>query len=214
MYMVMEKNLQVWADKTNAIWVGVMLYAIGGLVYVIISGIQGMEPDNAMMPAMHGTQGFWPFFRFLTLATIIVGYALYVIGLKGFRDILEDDDSRSVRYIYIGAILSAIAYVWILAGFPHWIASIIIVVSLAFMLFGFMALKNSGTFPANARKGASNLFISMILGLIASIVWVALGWIPLVGYVIGAMAGLVNIIAFILTFAGWSQIKNADPEIL
>lgn len=219
--MIMEKNQQIWADKTNAIWVGVLLYAIGGLVYGVVAGIQSLTStvgdiasfaSGGSMGSSGG--GFWSFLTYLTLAAVIVGYALFVIGLKNWRDILGDDDSRAVKKIYNGAILAAIAYVWLLVGFWGWIASVLNVISFILMLMGYMALKNSSTFPAKGRKGASNLFISMILSLIAGILVLVLGWIPLVGLVISAIAGIMSLIAFILIFVGWAQIKSANPEEL
>ena len=212
----MEKNLQIWAQKTKTIWLGVLLYAIGGIVYGIVAWASSAASTAGDLMSMAGIGtgggfGFVTFLEYLLLAAVIVGYVLYILGLGKFREILDENDAKAIGKVYIGAILSAASYVWMLFGFWGWVSSVLSIIAFVFMLLGYMSLKNSATFPAKARKGASNLFLSMILGLIASVVALLLGWIPIVG---GLIPGLLNLIAFILVFVGWAQIKNADPAVL
>lgn len=213
----MEKNLQIWAQKTKTIWIGVLLYAIGGIVYGIVAGLSSAASTASDLMSMAGMSsggggvGFITVLEYLLLAAVIVGYVMYILGLGKFREILDAPDATAIGKVYIGAILSAASYVWMLFGFWGWVSSVLNIVAFVFMLLGFMALKNSSTFPAKARKGASNLFISMIIGLIASVVALLLGWIPVVG---GLIPGILNLIAFIMVFVGWAQIKNADPAVL
>lgn len=71
------------------------------------------------------------------------------------------------------------------------------------MMVAYSKLKKSPTFPELARKGASMLFTAMLLALIGSI----FGLIPIVGAVI---AGIFNIISFIMVLLGWKKIADAD----
>lgn len=215
----MEKSVQVWSQKTKNIWIGVLLYAIGGIVYGIVAGLgSGLSAANDLMSAAGagsvGGGGFMNVLSYLVLAAVIVGYVLYILGLGGFREILDQKDADAIGRVRLGAILSAASYVWMLFGFWGWVSGILNIVAFVFMLLGYMALKNSSTFPAKARKGASTLFLSMILGLVAGFISLLLGWIPVVGAIIGFIAGILSLVAFILVFVGWANIKNADPAVM
>lgn len=200
----MEKNLQIWMQKTNAIWLGVMLFGIGGVISISTTG--------NLAPLLVG-KGVYGFIMFLALTCIIVGYALYIMAIKSFREILESDDYNAVGKVYIGAILVAIAYVWLFLGFWEWVSTALRIIAFLFMLMGYMQLKNSPTFPVKARKGASNLFMAMILALIGCVLTFLI-WIPVLGYVIVAIASIFTLVSYVLIFIGWAQIKNADPDQL
>lgn len=215
----MEKNLQEWTQKTKAIWTGVLLYAIGGIVYGIISGINAgvSTVSDVMSYASGGTGGgfgFGDFLEYLVLAAIIIGYVMYILGLGNFATILGAKDAGSINKVRVSAIIIVVSYLWTLIGFWGWVASILNIVAFVYALLGYIELKNSGTFPAKGRKGASNLFLSMLLGVIASVIAIVFGWIPILGVIGGIIAGILQIIAFVLIFVGWSQIKSADPQVM
>lgn len=216
----MENNLQIWQQKTKTIWTGVLLFAIGGIVYGFISSLAGASEAVSTAKSLlsggtsGGGGGFMKFLKYLVLAAVIAGYAMYILGLGNFREILSTQDANSINKVRIGAILNVAAYIWLLFGVWGWIASVLNIIAFFYMLLGFMALKSSSTFPAKARKGASNLFLSMVLGLIASAVALLLGWIPFLGVIGTVIAAILNLIAFILIFVGWNQVKNADPAVL
>jgi hypothetical protein len=139
------------------------------------------------------------------LFAIIIGYLLYIKGLIDFTSILKNEDNKAMKNVRNGAILMIAATVFSLdfIGFPGILIAIINIVGFILMLVGYSKLKNSPTFHAQARVGATKLFLAMILSLVGAI----LGIIPLIG---GIINGILSIIAFILVLLGWNSIKNAE----
>ncbi|MDR1602735.1 MAG: hypothetical protein LBS42_09960 [Tannerella sp.] len=206
----MTKNEQ-WSKETAAIFNGVLLYSIAGVLHSILSPIEALYSFGDTLSSFGTGEGLagasaFTVFTYILSAGIIGGYILFLLGLSGFARILEPNDSASVGKIRTGVILGLIAtgvgfiplIGWIVGGILNIIAFIM-------MLIAYSALKNSRTFPAGARRGAGSLFTSQILLIIG----VVLGWIPFVG---GIFRGILNIIAFILLLTGWATIKNTQPE--
>jgi len=171
---------------------------IAGFLYSLFGSL-------ASAAGLFGSGGFLSVLKWICFVGLIGGYVLYLKGLGDFGNILGEADAAAVGKIRLGVILGIVAVVvgiipvagWIIGGILNIIAFIV-------MIMGFSALKGSATFPVKARSGASNLFMAMILNVVATV----LGWIPLIGGVIG---GIVGLIAFILIFVGWNNIKNANP---
>lgn len=58
-------------------------------------------------------------------------------------------------------------------------------------------------------KGVSKLKIAAWIGIVASAIMLLLGWIPLLGMVIGVIIGIVNIVAFIYEFMGYGDLTRS-----
>ncbi|MDR3287274.1 MAG: hypothetical protein LBT27_07520 [Prevotellaceae bacterium] len=205
----MDKDLSLWSKTTKKIYTGVLLYSLLGILYAIISpviSLIGGVADFANKAGAEVSVSGLDIFNYILLAGIIIGYLLFFVGLTNFAQILESKDGKAVLGVRNGAILMILASICPLIGLPDILGAIINIVGFILMLLGYSSLKNSATFPSNARVGASNLFTAMILSLIGAII----GIIPLVG---GFVNAILSLIAFILVLSGWAKIKNTATKI-
>ncbi|MDR2042219.1 MAG: hypothetical protein LBP98_07890 [Tannerella sp.] len=205
----MTKN-ELWLKKTNAVFNGILLYSIAGVLHSILDPIESLMSGLDTISSLGGgnvagADGL-SIFLYLLTAAIIGGYVMFLLGLGGFAALLEGDDKAAVGKIRTGVLLGLAGEMISLIPLIGWvIGGILNIIAFFLMMTGYSTLKNSPTFPAAAREGAGKLFTSQILLLIG----VVLGWIPLIG---GFFEGILDLIAFILLLIGWSAIKNANPE--
>jgi uncharacterized membrane protein len=199
-----------WLEITKKIFFGVLLYSIANVLYSIVDPISSLTSfagsvDSFLGGRQSGISGIATFFNILTyilLIGIVVGYALFLLGLTGFSKILEASDRNAIESVRNGAVVMIVGAIVdvLIWGF---IGLIVYIVGFILMMMGYSKLKNSPTFPQKARNGASKLFTAMLLSLIGAV----LGLIPLVGGFINAILG---IIAFFFILSGWATIKNAE----
>lgn len=187
---------------TKSIYNGVLLYSFCGIAKSIVDPIVSASSAASFISGSSSGSGGSLISTLLSLA-IVAGYVLFFLGLSHFRTVVKNEDAPAVQKLYVATILSICAYALGCIPFLGLIAKILALVSFIMMLLGFAALKKSATFPAEARNGASNLFIAMIL----SVVGIILGWIPLIG---GVLSAILAIAGFVLTILGWKKIANAD----
>jgi uncharacterized membrane protein len=199
-----------WSKETTAIFNGILLYSIAGVLHSILSPIEsivsGLDTLSSFASdgGLPGADGF-SIFIFLLSVGIIGGYVMFLIGLGGFTKILEPHDSAAVGKIRTGVILGLAGEVIGFIPLIGWIiGGLLKIIAFFMMLTAYSALKNSQTFPARGRTGAGRLYTSQILLIIG----VVLGWIPLIG---GIFKGILNLIAFIMVLSGWATIKNTRP---
>lgn len=190
---------------TKSIYNGVLIYSLCGIAKSIVDPIVAMTAAAAMFSGSSSGGGLGVISILLSIA-IIVGYVMFFLGLSHFRTVVNTNDAPAVQKLYVAAIISIVAYVVGCIPLMGLVAKILALVAFIMMLLGFSALKNSATFPADARNGASKLFIAMIL----SVVGVIVGWIPFIGGVLGAILGIIG---FILTILGWKKISCADYSV-
>lgn len=205
----MEQKVQMWSTTTKSIFMGVLIYSICNVLYSIFDMIESFTGTASMVQGfMSGSYdsgiGFIDIMCYITLAGIVVGYVFYLRGLIDFGKILDLPDANAIKNVRIGVILGIVATVVDFIPLMGWVAGIIIIVAWILMILGFNALKASSTFPPTGRKGASRLFVTMILGLVGAI----LGFIPLVG---GIFEFIISIIVFFMILSGWGAIKNSSP---
>ncbi|KWW30197.1 MAG: Uncharacterized protein AUK63_1058 [bacterium P3] len=181
-----------WKSTTKQIYTGVMLYSLCG----IVSGLV------AILAFLSG--GFWSVLSVILSIAIIVGYVLYFIGLRNFKNVVMEPDAPVVNKLYTAVILVIIGYI---VGFipvaGGIIQAILNIIAFIMMMVAYNKLRKSTTFPGLARKGASMLFTAMILSLIGAVISI----IPLVGTIIAA---ILNIISFIMVLLGWKKIADDD----
>ena len=152
-------------------------------------------------------------FRVLTWIAeiaVAVGYVLYMIGLGNLRSAVGEKEGVALGQIRTAAIVTAILGIF---GIPAWINGIINFVAFVMMLVGFNTLKKSAAMPEKARNGFNQLFIAMLLNIIAVGITVILGWIPLVGNIITAIAAILGIIGFVMVITGWAAVKHSPAPI-
>lgn len=202
----MEKNAQIWRQKAGPIFTAVLIYSIAGILATLVGSL---TPTTAM----HRIDGGNILFYILGI-TNLVGLTLFIMALGNFGVILDERDGRSIGNVRTGSILNLIGVVLSLIPFMGWAGGIFNLIGWIMMLVGYMSLKNSPSFPAKARKGASNLFLAMIVSLTGGLIMLIFGWIPIIRVVGGIIAFILYAVAFLLMLCGWLHIKNADPDVL
>lgn len=69
--------------------------------------------------------------------------------------------------------------------------------------------KFSQSLDAPGKSGVSKLKIAVWIGLVASGIKFILGWIPFIGFVVGILVGLINIVAFVFEYIGYGNLKKS-----
>jgi hypothetical protein len=204
-------TLNSWFELTKKIFLGVLLYSIANVLYSIVDPISSLTSFGSSVESfvggsskLSGVAAFFNILTYLLLAGVVVGYALFLLGLTNFSKILDNSDRNAVESVRNGAIVMLVGYIVdvFISGF---VGIILYIVGFILMLLGYSRLKSSPTFPEKARYGASKLFTAMILSLIGAILW----FIPLAGGIINA---ILSIIAFFFVLSGWASIKNAENK--
>ncbi|MDR2585987.1 MAG: hypothetical protein LBC84_07205 [Prevotellaceae bacterium] len=212
----MSNLSETWSKSTTAIFNGVLLYSLGGILHPIFNFINSTASTVNTLSSFaqgnfsSGGPSALSIICKILIAAIILGYYLYLKGLSDFAKILDSTDSTAVGtirsatiVILIGWVLSFVFGFLPFVGFVgRLISGILCLIAYIMMLQGYSTLKKSSTFPEQARKGASSLFTAIVLLLCAIII----GLIPLIG---GIPSMILNIIAFIMVLSGWAKIKNA-----
>ncbi|MDR2292542.1 MAG: hypothetical protein LBE11_03610 [Prevotellaceae bacterium] len=202
-------SLRSWFEITKKIFLGVLLYSIANVLYLIVDPISSLTSfvDSVGTFAVgsspvSGIAVFFDILTYLLLIGIAGGYVLFLLGLTNFSKILEMSDRNAVESVRNGAIVMIVGAVVdvLIWGF---IGLIIYIVGFILMIMGYSKLKNSPTFPQKARNGASKLFTAMLLSLIGAI----LGLIPLIG---GFINAILAIVAFFFILSGWATIRDAE----
>ncbi|MDR1338455.1 MAG: hypothetical protein LBK58_00090 [Prevotellaceae bacterium] len=199
----------LWNRTTKSVFTGVLVYSIAGIVHTVLGPIADLADGFSFMAMMGGVDSSSmdgvSNMDNLAIVAIIVGYFLFLQGLKGFSGILNSQDGAQVKKIRNGVILGIVAAGLDFIPLMGIVSGIVNIIAFIIMLMAYSALKNSATFPPQARRGAGTLFTSQILIIIG----VVLGWIPLIG---GLFEFILSGIAYILVLVGWSTIKKANPE--
>ena len=194
----MELTNSAWKNATSKIFTGVLLFSLSGIAGGILAAILGF------------------ILKSLTLVSIIVliagiasilGYVLYVLGLGNFKNILAGEDAAAISKVWLAAILalagSVITVLTTLIPGIGIIGTIAAIAAYVLNLLGFMALKNSQTFPALAKAGASKLFLAYILYLVGAISAFILP---------SFISSIINLVALVMILIGWANIKNTTLE--
>ncbi len=187
-----------WKNATSKIFLGVLLFSLSGIAGGILAAILGLILKSLTLVGI-----------IVLIAGIasILGYVLYVWGLGNFKNILAGEDAAAISKVWLAAILalagSVISVLAILLPGIGIIGTIAAIAAYVLNLLGFMALKNSQTFPVQAKAGASKLFLAYILYLIGAISAFILP---------SFISGLINLVALVMILIGWANIKNTNAE--
>jgi hypothetical protein len=187
-------QLQVPAKK---VFIGVLIYALAGLVYSVIN------PLHSLLPLGGGPVVTSSYYA--ALAAIIVGYVFTFIGLNGFRQFVDSVDKKSIGSVRMSYIILVIAAIADCMPFMEWIAGVLTFISAIVLVMGFSKLKKSNNFNVDMKRGFSTLFIASILILVGE----CLDFIPLAG---DYLWGVFNFIALIVTIIGWSKVKSGAAK--
>ncbi|MDR1863996.1 MAG: hypothetical protein LBR08_00300 [Bacteroidales bacterium] len=205
----MSYSVESWSIQTGKIFKGILLFSLAGIVYSIVDPIESLVGTVDTLSSVSGGggvagSGVLSFISYALLALIAIGYVLTLMGLGGFRNVLSDVDSDAVGKIRMGFILALVAVGVDFFPLTGWIVGVLNIIAFILMLVGYSALKESGSFPTQARGGAFTLFVAMILLIVGEV----LDFIPLVGDYFNA---LFHLVSYILLLMGWAKIKNTVP---
>lgn len=161
----------------------------------------------------------------------LIGLIIFIIGLRQFRDHIDDAGKKAVKLIltavYIGIAASVLDVIESFTGATSGVMKMAegfatgsmmsmskpglfqIIVSLAFIvafvveLLGLMKLKNSSTIGEEGKSGVTLLVVAMILAMAASLFR---GIIPIGGNVLSSLFAIAGI--FFVVY-GWLKIQEA-----
>lgn len=203
----MEQNVQTWSNTTRKIFTSVLVFSIGSIVAGLMAAFAFMWTFGM------GRFNVFTFLIWICEIAVIAGYIMYITGLGDLRNSVGEKEGSALGQIRTAAILTIIAALFTALRTPAMIAGIINFAAYVIMLVGFNTLKKSHIMPERAKNGFTQLFISMLLAIISTVLAVIFGWIPLVETVIGIIAGALNLAAFILVITGWAAVKNSPAPI-
>ncbi len=193
-------NGSAWTAVTKQMYYGVLIYSLCGVLANVVEPVNTVSSGISMISGNGGGGG--GVFNIIISLAIIAGYVMFFLGLKDFRNVVNIQDRDAVQKLFTATIISIVGYVLGLIPLAGWLLKgICVIVSCIMMLMGYSSLKKSSSFPGLARDGASKLHTAMILSIIGAVI----GFIPLVGGVIG---GILDIIAFIMIIIGWKRIAS------
>ena len=131
------------------------------------------------------------------------GYWLFIKSLDIFKGQVNVVDAPRIGSIRTATILSIVGVIVAVIPVISFVGGILNLIAWILLLLAYSGLKNSVTFPEGARRGASKLFLAMILGIIG---WV-IGLIPLIG---SAIETILEIVAFFMVLSGWKCISQSE----
>ena len=102
---------EVWSSKTKAIFNGVLMYSIAGILHSILDPISDLGSTASFFMSSSDLRGLSAFCNIL-LVCIILGYIIYLVGLNGFSKILTPGDNAAVRKVYTSVILVIVAEIF------------------------------------------------------------------------------------------------------
>lgn len=139
-----------------------------------------------------------------TLAAIF-GVVLIFMGLKKFKEGLDEAGQGAVKMINIAVIISIVGLIIDIIPLMGLVASIILLVAFVFELLGLLKLKKSESIGEVGKSGVTFLLVAMILGIVTSL----FGIIPFLGSVVGTILSLA---ALVFVFFGWLRIQDGLLE--
>lgn len=193
---------ELWTNSTKKIYLGVMSYYLCDILASFLGLVNNASSFASFVGGGGSSNSSGEIFEFIAKAAVIAGAVFIFLGLKEFRDVVDKADKANVSRLYNAVILLFVGSIVDFIPLLGWVAGILNIIAMILMLMSFSSLKESQTFPTLARKGASQLFIAMILSIVAIVV----GWIPFIGVI-----GIVfSIIALVFIINGWKNISRQE----
>lgn len=203
------ETVQSWKQTTSALYKAVMIFTWAGIVLSIFSGISAMTGAAKVISsitsggAMSMGFGVWDILKIVVTIAVIYGYWLFLNSLTAFRELVNPNDAPRVGSIRTAVILQIIAAILAVIPIVAIVGGILSIIAWIMLLIAYAGLKDSVTFPELARRGASRIFIAMILSLVGWIV----GWIPIIGWIILFILGIISLI---MVLTGWKLISLSE----
>ncbi|MDR1161307.1 MAG: hypothetical protein LBK45_03115 [Tannerellaceae bacterium] len=220
-----------WLLETTPLYRGVRVFSIAGMLYGC--GLGAANPEMELIEILYARFQYYedPHLE-LSLAHILLiviafGYFLFWEAIKEFARILNEQDSRQVKRIGLGAFLSIVAPV--LSCIPNMlvgdiVANLIGISAAIIMMQAYFALNKSQTFPRQSAIAAKQLAISYVVTVILYLIELTLSLIfsrtieltyDKVIYIVEMIVLLrfaLSILLCISIITSWKKIKTTDPQ--
>ena len=196
-------DIRIWNKETRQAYVGTLLYSLLGILAAILAPIAGASALASFASGSSGG-GFVATLLILVELCIIAGYVIFFLAVKDLKNITEGEDQSAFGNVFLSIIFDILAAVFGMIPGVRWVGGILAIVSCVLLLMAYSSLKNSATIgqlSPMAVAGFKQLFTAEVL-VAAGIV---IGWIPLVGGVVG---GILKAVAWVLVLLGWKKVAT------
>lgn len=194
-----------WKTVTGNLYKGVLIQVWCNIAVTIFAFIGALSALGDLASGdLFGAVawGFWDYMEFIASIGAIYGFIVFFTNLNPWKALVAPEDAKAVDNIYTATILQMVAIILAFIPFLGLIGGILNIIAWIMLLIAYSNLKNSATFPAGAKQGASKIFTAMILSVVGAVI----AWIPFIG-IIGS---ILAIIALFMTLGGWKCIANSE----
>ena len=196
-------DIRIWNKETRQAYVGTLLYSLLGILAAILAPIAGASALASFASGSSGG-GFVATLLILVELCIIAGYVIFFLAVKDLKNITEGEDQSAFGNVFLSIIFDILAAVFGMIPGVRWVGGILAIVSCVLLLMAYSSLKKSPTIAQLspvATAGFGQLFTAEVLVAIA----IVIGWIPLVGGIVGA---ILKVIAWVLVLLGWKKVAT------
>jgi hypothetical protein len=220
-----------WLLETTPIYRGVQVFSIAGMLYGC--GLGGINPEMEPIEILFARFEYYEDPRLelslshILLIVIAFGYFLFWEAIKEFASILNEQDSRQVKKIGLGALLSIAAP--ILSCIPNLfvgdiVADLIGIGAAIIMMQAYFALNKSQTFPRQSAIAAKQLAITYVVTAILFLMELTLSLIfsrtieltydkvIVIVWMIVFVRFALSILLCISMITSWKKIKTTNPQ--
>ncbi len=196
-------DIRIWNKETRQAYVGTLLYSLLGILAAILAPVAGLSALASFASGSSGG-GFATVLLIIVELCIIVGYVIFFLAIKDLKNITEGEDQSAFGKVFLSIIFDILAAVFGMIPGVRWVGGILAIVSCVLLLMAYSSLKKSPTIAQLspvATAGFGQLFTAEVLVAIA----IVIGWIPLVGGIVGA---ILKVIAWVLVLLGWKKVAT------
>ena len=198
------KEQTLWQRKTSTILHSVVFFVIATAAYLIIPVIFGK--DVVMFNRI------WEWAMPILSALIAASYIWYYAGLRGFRKILPQENQKPVCMISTGVLLLLVAILFsLIPRIGAYLMPFMRVAAYMMIMWGFLHLSKSESFPAAARKGAYYLLLAYTVYMILTVFNFLSGLYESSSKLTYYILLFVQAVKYIIMIKGWRDIRNAVP---
>lgn len=203
----MEKKA-LWKEATGWLYKSVLIYSLAGILGAVLTVIAafatvGSALEGDLMGAADSAEAL-DMIAMIVNILILGGYALFFVYAGKFRDLLSGDDANAAGSLRNAHLILAISTLLCILPIPfvEYIAGIINLIAWFMLLSAYGKLMNSTSLPELAAAGMKKLRKAMLLSVVGAII----AFIPFIGIV----GGILSLIAFFMTFKGWSMVAKSE----
>ncbi|MCX6243111.1 MAG: hypothetical protein NTU98_00250 [Bacteroidetes bacterium] len=135
----------------------------------------------------------------------LFGIILFIVGLMKLKKGIDAKGQSAATILLVGMIIGLVGALLFMIPLVGIVGRVFFIIAFVLELIGYLLLGGSQTIGASGKSGTLLLLGAMVIGVIVSI----LGWVPIIGEIIGA---LLSLVAIILIFFGWLKIMDGLME--